>query len=75
MLREIILVVASFHCVCAATTDPTEEIYSAMYTKRLVSLRDMIVESESDPITSVLDVGANTGTWSKMIHGVFPEVP
>ena len=51
-----------------------EETFSAMYRNRMRALHNTMVTSGSDQITSILDVGANTGTWSKMIKEFFPEV-
>lgn len=52
-----------------------EEQFSKMFHSRMRELHDTMAELKAwkEDIT-ILDVGANTGTWSKMIKTYFTEV-
>lgn len=49
------------------------ETFTNMYQKSIQRLSTLISSSYADPIASIVDCGANTGDWTKMIQKYFPQ--
>ena len=52
-----------------------KETFSKMYQNRLIEIKTVYQNYAKDRnITNILDIGANEGTWSTLMHKFFPEV-
>mmetsp|Transcript_10897 Transcript_10897/g.11315 ORF Transcript_10897/g.11315 Transcript_10897/m.11315 type:complete len:269 (+) Transcript_10897:98-904(+) len=49
------------------------EKFSDRFINSFISLSKLINEGVIENIQSIVDVGANTGDWSRLIHGIFPN--
>jgi FkbM family methyltransferase len=51
----------------------TGEKFSEMYQASIENLAHLVGQSIIPPIRRIVDVGANTGDWSRLVNSYFPE--